>query len=76
MDTYSGIRRVCLVPDITRSLSHPSRSQGLESEAVVEFAPYQKIPADKKKADPRSGTILDGEPAPCDETNRLLMGLW
>ena len=33
---------------------------GNESFAVVEFAPCQKVPADKKKADPRIGTIEQG----------------
>jgi hypothetical protein len=28
--------------------------------AVVEFAPYQKIPPEKKKADPRMNTIEAG----------------
>ncbi|KAJ3716601.1 Smg-4/UPF3 family-domain-containing protein [Lentinula raphanica] len=30
---------------------------GNESQAVVEFAPYQKVPPDRKKIDPRNGTI-------------------
>ncbi|KAF7348333.1 Regulator of nonsense transcripts UPF3 [Mycena sanguinolenta] len=30
---------------------------GNESYAVVEFAPYQKVPSDKKKVDARSGTL-------------------
>ncbi|EPQ51819.1 hypothetical protein GLOTRDRAFT_123003 [Gloeophyllum trabeum ATCC 11539] len=34
---------------------------GNESQAVVEFAPYQKIPAEKKKADARQGTIEQDE---------------
>jgi regulator of nonsense transcripts 3 len=33
---------------------------GVESQAVVEFAPHPKIPSDKKKADGRSGTIEKG----------------
>ena len=33
---------------------------GNESFAVVEFAPCQKVPAEKKKADPRIGTIEQG----------------
>jgi regulator of nonsense transcripts 3 len=33
---------------------------GNESYAVVEFAPYQKVPPEKKKADARSGTIEKG----------------
>jgi hypothetical protein len=27
----------------------------------VEFAPYQKVPSEKKKDDPRKGTIDQGE---------------
>ncbi|KAG8903812.1 hypothetical protein FRB99_002703 [Tulasnella sp. 403] len=34
---------------------------GNESEAVVEYAPFQKVPADKKKPDLRAGTILEDE---------------
>ncbi|KAK7048624.1 Smg-4/UPF3 family-domain-containing protein [Favolaschia claudopus] len=34
---------------------------GNESYAVVEFAPYQKIPPEKKKVDARSGTIEKDE---------------
>ncbi|KAJ7079765.1 Smg-4/UPF3 family-domain-containing protein [Mycena belliarum] len=34
---------------------------GNESYAVVEFAPYQKVPPEKKKADARSGTIEKDE---------------
>lgn len=33
---------------------------GEESVAVVEFAPYQKIPSEKKKADGRVGTVEQG----------------
>ncbi|KAJ7147176.1 Smg-4/UPF3 family-domain-containing protein [Mycena crocata] len=34
---------------------------GNESYAVVEYAPYQKVPPEKKKADARSGTIEKDE---------------
>ncbi|KJA25272.1 hypothetical protein HYPSUDRAFT_37761 [Hypholoma sublateritium FD-334 SS-4] len=34
---------------------------GVESQAVVEFAPYPKIPSEKRKADPRNGTIEKDE---------------
>ncbi|ETW77358.1 hypothetical protein HETIRDRAFT_436258 [Heterobasidion irregulare TC 32-1] len=34
---------------------------GNEFQAVVEFAPYQKIPLEKKKADSRNGTIEKDE---------------
>ena len=34
---------------------------GNESIAVVEFAPYQKIPTEKKKTDARGGTIEKDE---------------
>lgn len=33
---------------------------GNESTAVVEFAPYQKIPTEKKKVDSRLNTIEKG----------------
>jgi len=33
---------------------------GVESQAVIEFAPYQKIPPEKKKVDGRNGTIEKG----------------
>ena len=33
---------------------------GVESQAVVEFASYQKIPPEKKKVDNRNGTIEKG----------------
>ena len=33
---------------------------GNESIAVVEFAPFQKIPPERKKVDPRAGTIEGG----------------
>ncbi|KAF9520557.1 hypothetical protein BS47DRAFT_642025 [Hydnum rufescens UP504] len=35
--------------------------QGNESLAVVEFAPFQKLPPERKKADTRAGTILQDE---------------
>ncbi|KAG8886021.1 hypothetical protein FRB98_001497 [Tulasnella sp. 332] len=34
---------------------------GNESEAVVEFAAFQKVPPEKKKNDPRAGTILEDD---------------
>ncbi|KAJ3930092.1 MAG: Smg-4/UPF3 family-domain-containing protein [Lentinula lateritia] len=34
---------------------------GNEAHAVVEFAPYQKVPPEKKKLDPRNGTIEKDE---------------
>jgi regulator of nonsense transcripts 3 len=37
-----------------------SPSKGNESLAVVEFAPYQKLPLDKKKVDGRNATIDQG----------------
>ena len=44
-------------------------SQGNEAQAVVEFAPFQKIPApsEKVKKDHRIGTIEEGTIAPFDE---------
>jgi regulator of nonsense transcripts 3 len=37
-----------------------SVTQGNESQAVVEFAPYQKLPLEKKKVDARNATIDQG----------------
>lgn len=37
--------------------SHP----GNESHALVEFAPFQKVPIEKKKVDARNNTIDQGE---------------
>lgn len=36
------------------------RAIGNESTAVVEFAPFQKVPNEKKRADTRAGTIEKG----------------
>lgn len=33
---------------------------GNESHAIVEFAPYQKVPSEKKKPDARNATIENG----------------
>ena len=44
-------------------------SPGNESIAVVELAPFQKVPNEKKKADSRAGTIEKG---PYVELMRLL----
>ena len=33
---------------------------GAESQAVVEFAPYPKIPSEKRKPDNRNATIENG----------------
>ncbi|KAL7416138.1 regulator of nonsense-mediated decay, partial [Mrakia frigida] len=33
--------------------------QGNESFAVVEYATYQKVPVERKKVDPKQGTIDD-----------------
>jgi len=35
-------------------------TKGNESQAVVEFAPYQKLPLEKKKVDSRNATIEQG----------------
>jgi len=39
---------------------HPHNS-GNETQAVVEFAPYQKVPLERKKPDTRHATIEQGE---------------
>lgn len=38
---------------------------GNESFAVVEYAIYQKVPVDRKKEDPKQGTIDDGQFSVC-----------
>jgi hypothetical protein len=43
-----------------RSCSQLIFAAGNESQAVVEFAPFQKIPSEKKKADARNATIDKG----------------
>ncbi len=47
---------------LTSLIGFPKNSllQGNESQAVVEFAPYQKLPLDKKKVDSRNATIDQG----------------
>lgn len=40
---------------------HEVSCAGNESQAIVEFAPFQKVPAEKKKVDARNNTIDKGE---------------
>lgn len=35
---------------------------GNETFAIVEFAPFQKVPQERKKQDARMGTIQQGPP--------------
>jgi len=60
MDTFSEIRMVgtllCSKDNLVMNVDY----SGVETLAVVEFAPHPKIPSDKKKADVRSGTIEKG----------------
>ena len=37
------------------------RHPGNESHAIVEYAPFQKVPSEKKKTDARNNTIDKGE---------------
>ena len=60
MGIFSGIRLVCLRICIPFGLRVDNRAPGNESIAVVEFAPFQKVPNEKKKADTRAGTIEKG----------------
>ena len=43
-----------------RCLSFSLTYTGKESHAVVEYAPFQKVPAEKKKTDARNNTIDKG----------------
>ena len=61
-------RSALLLPALSPSLSleliplRPFFSfPGNESFAVVEYATYQKVPVERKKVDPKQGTIDDGE---------------
>ena len=51
----TGLAHSCIhLPTVT---DDPS---GNESQAVVEFAPYQKVPTEKRKVDTRNATIEKG----------------
>ena len=52
----AGTLSICVVCWFILDSSYP----GNESIAVVEFAPFQKVPNEKKKADTRAGTIEKG----------------
>ena len=39
--------------------------KGAQYKCTVEYAPYQKVPRDKAKEDPREGTYENGQPAIC-----------
>ena len=64
MAIYSKIKQVCLfltclffsIP----GAHNVADTQGNESQTVVEFAPYQKLPLEKKKVDSRNATIDQG----------------
>lgn len=57
---YSEIRLVSGKFLLFIELNLTERRPGNESVAVVEFAPCQKTPPEKKKVDPRIGTIVNG----------------
>ena len=61
MGMYSKIKLVCICTFFFYAGAHDDLlSQGNESQAVVEFAPYQKLPLEKKKIDSRNATIEQG----------------
>lgn len=45
---------------------------GNEGRAFVEFAPFQKVPRDQRKADTKQGTIEDGKRSPTLSTKDSL----
>lgn len=49
-----------ILPLLTGNATDEPVEPGNESQAVVEFAPYQKLPLDKKKVDSRNATIDQG----------------
>jgi Smg-4/UPF3 family len=59
MGTCLGIKRVC-APSPNLKTVFRSCFVGNESYAIVEFAPYQKVPSEKKKPDARNATIEKG----------------
>lgn len=62
MDICSEIKPVGVsIPNI-RSCFESEFVIGNESYAIVEFAPYQKVPSEKKKPDARNATIEKGTP--------------
>jgi len=64
MAIYSKIKQVCLFLICLffsmLGAHNLAITQGIESQAVVEFAPYQKLPLEKKKVDSRNATIDQG----------------
>jgi regulator of nonsense transcripts 3 len=54
-----SFRRLCSMFELKMSRS-VLMHKGNESQAVVEFAPYQKLPLEKKKVDSRNATIDQG----------------
>ncbi|KAG5219494.1 Smg-4/UPF3 family-domain-containing protein [Salix suchowensis] len=76
---YLGKASKRCVGDISDQASLVSTPElGNEFQAVVEFAPYQKVPSDRKKVDARLGTIekvASTQPAPMPTTTPLLEAL-
>jgi len=65
MAIYSNIKQVCifvtsLIFSMPGAHNGVADTQGNESQTVVEFAPYQKLPLEKKKVDSRNATIDQG----------------
>ena len=62
MGIYLKIKQVCICAFffMLRLTSTRLLDLGNESQAVVEFAPYQKLPLEKKKVDSRNATIEQG----------------
>jgi regulator of nonsense transcripts 3 len=64
MAIHSKIKQVCLfITSLFSSMPGTHNiaiTQGNESQAVVEFSPYQKSPLEKKKVDSRNATIDQG----------------
>ena len=50
----------CMPLLLAQHATNDALTAGNESIAVVEFAPFQKVPNEKKKADSRAGTIEKG----------------
>ena len=71
--TYLQGQSWCVVPSPTSRSSSMRRCTGNESQAIVEYAPFQKIPTERKKVDARNNTIDKGMLHPSLHTARVTL---
>ena len=68
-----SIPHLCLFSSMPGAHNVVADTQGIESQAVVEFAPYQKLPLEKKKVDSRNATIDQGTLQSLRRRSRLII---